>query len=484
MSPDAGSVGVLCNSYGAHGFATVFCAHVADGSEESFHAAALIAASSAAAVIEESPPREDKRALLDAAQTTRKLPLHFALLASSHTDLVDTTHPHPDVKPAVEVAQQSLWPLTLLEASHAASMQFHGQTSSLRDSAVMAAATAAEAGKARKLGKSLNSQRRRAAIVPLLSSFQPGNPLMLPAPISSGAPPVLVASQNALLNVAHAVVPHVGGLLHLRLPANAVGPYAAVDDDEQSPHIMDATVAAPGAGAFHCAAFRAAWATCFAWGVKLPCDPSCEVFCPAEHAAGSIGAKEPRLDLPPLPADADSAALEVRSRFCNLAKAKLSQAPMRRSFHVVRTPRGLADPPASAWLFPGQQPQPPALGLCQMALSYRLLLVTALVRCSQLLEVVHQLRNQQRSASGEMASSLVVHGCPGLRRHQQGDCSELLAGRLRRAAWTRIVSCAHIRHGCILSSRVRLAVKPFFVLCLPITRQQKSDRTNEKSGTP
>ena len=361
LSPDAGSVGVLCNSFGADGFATVFCAHVADGAEESFHAPALVAGSSAAAVAEEAPPRQDERALLDAAQTSRKLPLHFALLASSRIDSVDAPHPHPDAKHAVEAAQQSLWPVTLLEAAHAASAQFHGQTSSLRDSAVMAAATAAEAGKARKLGKSLNPERRRAAVVPLLSNGRPTNQLLLPAPATSGTVPVLVASQNALQDVAQTLDARAGGLLHLRLPTNAPG--AAAADDNQLQLSMDSTVVAPGAGAFHCAAFRAAWATCFAWDAKLPCDPSCEAFCPEEHAAGSAGTQEPRLDLPPPPADVDNAALEVCSLCCDSARASsqvMLQELSRRSHAAAWAGRparlGAAAPGPSAGVGAGTVP--------------------------------------------------------------------------------------------------------------------------------
>ena len=268
----------------------------------------------AVAVAEESHPRQDKRGLLDAAQTLRKLPLHFGLLASSQADSVDAQHPHPGAAQAVEAAQQSLWPVTLLEAAHSASVQFHGQPSSLRDSAVMSAATASEAGRARRLGKSLNPERRRAAVVPLLSNGRPATQLLLPAPSASGSVPVLVATQNALLDT-HAADSHDGGqtgLFHLRLPTNT--PSATAADDTQPPHRMDATVMTPGAGALHCAAFRAAVATCLAWDAKLPCDPFGDAFCSEEHAAVSGGTPEPRLDLPPPPADADNAALEVCSR--------------------------------------------------------------------------------------------------------------------------------------------------------------------------
>ena len=400
LSPDAGSVGVLCNSYGADGFATVFCAHVTDGSKECFHAAPLTAASSAAALAAKSTQHPDKRALLDAAQTSRKLPLHFALLASPHTDFVNAPHSHPDAKPAVDAAQQSLWPVTLLEASHAASMQFHGQTSSLRDSGVMAAATAAEAGKTRKLGKSLNPERRRAAVVPLLSNGRPANQLMLPAPFVSGTVPILVSSHNALLEVARAVDSRAARLLHLHLPTHAPG--ATADDADQAPYCMDATVTAPGAGAFHCAAFRAAWATFCAWGAELSCDPSCEVFCPAEHAAGSADAQEPRLDLPPPPADADAAAIEVC--FSLSGAGNLSRAPCRRSFLAVRMSRGLAEPPVPVRSFLGQQLK---LGLVrfQQSPGCRRRLLMAHMDFRQQSMAVSRLRNQRKSAFGEMASS-------------------------------------------------------------------------------
>ena len=423
LSPDAGSVGVLCNSFGADGFATVFCAHVADGSEESVRAAALNAGSSATAVAEVSPAHQDKRALLDAAQTSRKLPLHFALLASAHSDSVDAPHPHPDANHAVETALQSLWPVTLLEAAHAASSQFHGQTSSLRDSAVMAAATAAEGGKARKLGKSLNPERRRAAVVPLLSKGRPTNQLLLHAPATSGTVPVLVASQNALLDVAQNVDARAGGLLHLRLPTNAPG--AAAADDHQLQNSMDATVVAPGAGAFHCAAFRAAWATCCAWDAKLPCDPSCVAFCPEERAAGSAGTHEPRLDLPPRPADVDSAALEVCSFFLRFGVGT-SHVPCRRSFHAVRSPRGLANLLVRPLL---GHPRTQAQCLCQQSPRCRLHVATASMRRLELPTVVRQPRSQRRSAFDGMASSSFSN------RWTHRATAEMLAGRTQRAAW-------------------------------------------------
>lgn len=316
LAPDAAgknSRGIL-STYGTDGLAAVLCSHVPDDSEELFNADAFATAGPAGVVTDEAPPRQDKRALLDAALTSRTLPLHFSLLASSRTDRTRGAQPHPDPKLAVLAAQQSLWPVTLLEAAHSASMQMHGQTSSLRESAVLSAANASEVGATRKAGKALNQERRRAAVVPLLRDGREGSPIqaLLPAPLASGTAPVLVASRKALLEAEQGY--DGSRLLHARLRAQAT----AADDGglvEQS-HAMDATVLAPGAGALHCAAFRAAWATCSAWGTawgtELPFDPSRDVFCPGELAAGDAGTLEPRLDLPPPPADADAAALQVR----------------------------------------------------------------------------------------------------------------------------------------------------------------------------
>ena len=313
LAPDAGgksSRGILC-SYGANGLAAVLCSHVPDDSEELFHAHALATDGAPVVVTDEPPPRQDKRALLDTAQTSRTLPLHFSLLASSRTDQPGVAQPHPDAKLAVVAAQQSLWPMTLLEAAHSASMQMHGQTTSLRESAVLSAANASEVGATRKAGKALNQERRRAAVIPLLRDGREGSPMqaLLPAPHASGAAPVLLASQKALLE---AESDDGSKLLHARLPAHATAAFAGDGGLVQQSHAMDATVLAPGAGALHCAAFRAAWATCSAWGTELPSDPSHDVFCPGEHAAGDAGTLEPKLDLPPPPADADAAALQVR----------------------------------------------------------------------------------------------------------------------------------------------------------------------------
>ena len=176
----------------------------------------------------------------------------------------------------------------------------------------MAATSAAPKGKLAK-AKPVAPTHRRAAVASLLTGSHTPAPLLLMPPVAERG-----ADASALGVARHALRQAVAGS-QLCMGEGSLGglvftratPPAPAPADQLPPPPPESDVLTAGAGALHCAAFRAAWAACQGWDASSEHDPSAEVFFPSGFAPG--GAIEPLMLLPPHPRGADQAALQVRA---------------------------------------------------------------------------------------------------------------------------------------------------------------------------
>jgi hypothetical protein len=414
-----GGRGLVCAADGAARLSAVLCAHapVGTGAPVGADAAdALALADAAACAVAGGAPGAAaarprgaqplarstlrKRVLGEAARAAWRMPLHFALLAPAAAGDGDSgggdgdgdddaraaqdpgaaaaraaraarpQEPPPPATAFVGAAQRALWPLTRLEAAHAAvaGAARGGAGALLADSALLTAAAQAPAGQRRVRGKTVAASQRRAVVAAMLAGARDAAapPLcLLPLPDGDGdsgsgsgsaAAGVLSAAQAAL-RAASSPAPHAafrdGALGTYALPRRAApAPLSAQPAAGVTRQRAPDALFADG---LHCAAFRAAWACCEEWRLDGE-DPFADVFFPlAPHdasargtasAAGASAAQpaEPLLLLPPRARDADDAALEVR-----IVRVVRSSARVPSVTELLRARARRAQELASRW---------------------------------------------------------------------------------------------------------------------------------------